>query len=123
MGFRKLLREFSGANSLEAGSRQHVRYNAFSNEGAESIRLYEKAVGIMKEKSAVDQADPYGWSYQAGIHGTFWNTMNQLTSLASERGFGTPEHNQVILSSITARIILGCGMRWHVTAKLVQQTR
>ena len=94
MKFRKLLREFSGAKSLERGSREHVRYNAFSEEGAESIRLYEKAVGIMKAKSAVDQADPYGWSYQAGIHGTFWNTMNQLTSLASERGFGTPEQLQ-----------------------------
>ncbi|MGA1172003.1 MAG: hypothetical protein ACO3TN_06750, partial [Aquiluna sp.] len=83
MEFRKLLREFSRANSLETGSRQHVRYNAFSDEGAESIRLYEKAVGIMKAKSVVNQADPYGWSYQAGIHGTFWTNMNQLTSLAS----------------------------------------
>jgi len=94
MRFRKLLREFSDAKSLESGSRQHVRYNAFTEEGAESIRLYEKAVGIMKANSAVDQADPYGWLYQAGIHGTFWNTMDQLTSLASERGFGTPEQIQ-----------------------------
>lgn len=94
MNFRKLLRKFDRSESLERGSEDHVRYNAFSDEGKEAIRLYEKAVGIMKEKSALNQADPYGWLYQAGIHGTFWNTMNDLTTLAPERGYGSAEQLQ-----------------------------
>jgi hypothetical protein len=94
VNFRKLLRKFDRSESLERGSDKHVRYSAFSEEGKEAIRLYEKAVGIMKEKSAENQADPYGWLYQAGIHGTFWNTMNDLTSLAPERGYGSAKQLQ-----------------------------
>lgn len=91
MNFRKLLRKFDREESLEQSSKQHIRYNAFSPEGKEALRMYKKAVGLMKERSSVNQADPFGWLYQAGIHGTFWSNMGELTSLASERGFGTPE--------------------------------
>ena len=32
------------------------------------VRAYADAVGVMKQRSAVDRDDPTGWSYQASVH-------------------------------------------------------
>lgn len=81
--FKELTNQFSG-KSLESGNSQYVRHNAYSEAGQEALRLYDKGVKIMKERSAANQGDPLGWSYQAGIHGTFLgNPPSNINDLAS----------------------------------------
>ena len=58
----------------------------------------------MKLRSAANEADPFGWSYQAGIHGTFWTNMYDLKSKASRRGYGTKKsikNGQSLLNNCT----------------------
>ena len=89
MNFKQLIKKFDRKTSLEASSETFIRHNVFSDEGQKAAELYEKAVGLMKARSAANEADPFGWLYQAGIHGTFWTNLDDLTSKAVSRGYGT----------------------------------
>ena len=81
--FGALLRKYQDV-PLEQGDKRFVRYNAYSPEGKEAIRLYRVAVALMKNKPA---SDPYSWDVQAGIHGTFWTTIQALKSGMVNKGF------------------------------------
>lgn len=87
MNFRRLTQKFSG-QSLEANNSQYVRYNAYSEAGQNALELYDKAVGLMKQRSAENPGDPLGWYYQASIHGTFLNQNRQaLANWAEANGY------------------------------------
>ena len=72
--FSDLLAKYSipTSRSLENSNPNRVRHNVYSPEGKEALVLFDKAVGLMKERSSNNPADLLGWNYQAGIHG-IWN--------------------------------------------------
>ena len=76
--FQQLLDQFATQSSLQNGNDQIIRYNIYSSEGERALELYEKGVSLMKARSDLDQGDPFGWVYQAGIHGNFWRNVEQL---------------------------------------------
>ena len=88
MNFEALVRSFANAKSLETGNNQLVRYNAFSKEGQKAIALYDQAIAEMKRRD--DQplkngkVDPTSWKYQAAIHGTFWDSLDELNKNAAQ---------------------------------------
>ncbi|HAB90273.1 MAG TPA: hypothetical protein DCF84_07020, partial [Bacteroidetes bacterium] len=94
--FKNLLSQFSKQGSLENGNDQIVRYNAYSGEGKRALALYEKGVSLMKERSAVDQGDPFGWVYQAGIHGNFWRDVEQLAKWSSAYNYQFTSEEDVL---------------------------
>lgn len=81
--FELLMRKFQDV-PLEQGDPRFVRFNAFSREGKEAIRLYRIAVAIMKSKPA---SNPYSWDVQSGIHGTFWTSIEQLKQGMIKHGY------------------------------------
>lgn len=105
MDFSQLLSRFaeSESRSLEVSNPGRVRFNVYTEEGEKALVLFEKAVGLMKERSALNPADPLGWSYQAGIHG-IWNLdydqpdiltgggYEDFVDFAVEKGFDTREN-------------------------------
>ena len=110
MNFTDLLTRYEGENrrSLENSNADRVRYNVYSPEGERALALFDKAVGLMLERSKKNQADPLGWTYQAGIHG-IWNldpdnpspelgtdggptTREDLANFAEANGFDTREN-------------------------------
>ncbi len=70
--FSNFIADNDERNSLEQGNSEFVRHSVYSEAGQEALELYEKAVTLMKARSKVNQGDPLGWTYQAGIHGTFF---------------------------------------------------
>lgn len=91
--FSDLIADNADRNSLEQGNPEFVRHSMHSESGQQALELYEKAVTLMKARSEVNQGDPLGWIYQAGIHGTFF-TQNQvgkeaLATWADANGFAT----------------------------------
>ena len=105
MNFSELLGKYSSSEnrSLENWNPNRVRHNVYSPEGKDALLLFDKAVGLMKERSLKNPADLLGWNYQAGIHG-IWNldyekpdslqtqTRAQLADFAEEKGFDTREN-------------------------------
>lgn len=109
MDFSALLTKYSAPErrSLENSDSERVRYNVYSPEGERALVLFEKAVGLMQERSKRNPADPLGWTYQAGIHG-IWNldpdnpspqlgpegptTREDLANFAEAMGFDTREN-------------------------------
>ena len=105
MDFNQLLSQFanSESRSLETPNFDRVRYNVYTPEGQKALTLFEKAVGLMKERSAQNPGDPLGWAYQAGIHG-LWNLdveqpqaftvqdSESFVDFAVENGFDTREN-------------------------------
>ena len=104
MDFARLLSRFAEteSRSLETSNLDRVRHNVYTPEGKKALALFEKAVGLMKARSARDPGDPLGWAYQAGIHG-IWNldyenpqlfsgqesSGQQFVDFAVENGFDT----------------------------------
>ena len=97
--FEALLAEFSDQGSLQQGNNEIVRYNAYSSEGQQALELYEKAVSLMKERSSVNQGDPFGWVYQAGMHGNFWRNVEQLASWSSQYGYEFTSEADVLVGN------------------------
>ena len=105
MDFNQLLSRFaeSESRSLETPNFDRVRHNVYTPEGQKALVLFEKAVGLMKERSALNPGDPLGWAYQAGIHG-LWNLdieqplaftnreQLEFVDFAVENGFDTREN-------------------------------
>ena len=103
MDFTQLLSEYAESKnrSLENPNFSRVRHNVYTSEGEKALALFEKAVGLMKERSAQNQGDPLGWSYQAGIHG-LWNldyeqpdklsNSQEFVDFAVANGFDTREN-------------------------------
>ena len=105
MNFTQLLSRFNApeSRSLETSNLDRVRHNVYTSDGAKALALYEKAVGLMKEKSDQNPGDPLGWTYQAGIHG-LWNLdveqpvafdsreSERFVDFAVENGFDTREN-------------------------------
>ena len=102
MNFSQLLSRFAEpeSRSLETPNVDRVRHNVYTQEGAKALALFEKAVGLMKARSARNPGDPLGWSYQAGIHG-LWNlnyddpkslSVSEFVDFAVENGFDTREN-------------------------------
>ena len=102
MNFSHLLSRFAEpeSRSLETPNFDRVRHNVYTPEGAKALALFEKAVGLMKARSARNPGDPLGWSYQAGIHG-LWNLnyddpkvleSSEFVDFAVENGFDTREN-------------------------------
>ncbi|QNI84798.1 hemolysin-type calcium-binding repeat family protein [Synechococcus sp. PROS-7-1] len=105
MNFAQLLSRFAEpeSRSLETSNSERVRHNVETPDGAKALALFEKAVGLMKEKSALNPGDPLGWTYQAGIHG-LWNLdveqpeafnvqqSERFVDFAVENGFDTREN-------------------------------
>lgn len=102
MNFTQLLSRFNApeSRSLETSNSDRVRHNVYTSDGAKALALYEKAVGLMKEKSDQNPGDPLGWTYQAGIHG-LWNLdfeqpvefdSGGFVDFAVENGFDTREN-------------------------------
>ena len=60
MNFKQLTQKFAG-QSLETNNKQYVRHNAYSKAGENALELYNKAVGLMKQRSAENPGDPLGW--------------------------------------------------------------
>ena len=59
----------------------------YTPEGEKALALFEKAVGLMQERSSQNHGDPLGWSYQAGIHG-LWNLdYEQPVALTNSQEF------------------------------------
>lgn len=102
MNFSDLLAKYSSPEnrSLENGNPNRVRHNVYYPEGKEALVLFDKAVGLMKERSLRNPADLLGWNYQAGIHG-IWNldyinpeggdswSREDLADFAVRNGFDT----------------------------------
>lgn len=91
--FSDLLADNADRNSLEQGNPAFVRHSVYSEAGQRALELYETAVTLMKARSEINQGDPLGWIYQAGIHGTFFS-QNQvgkeaLATWADANGFAT----------------------------------
>lgn len=88
MNFQALLNTFSNSTSLESGNDQIIRHNAFSGNGQKAIDLYGKAVREMKRRDNAPldsgRVDPTSWKYQAAIHGTFWETLDELQNNATK---------------------------------------
>ena len=105
MNFSDLLAKYSipTSRSLENSNPNRVRHNVYSPEGKEALVLFDKAVGLMKERSSNNPADLLGWNYQAGIHG-IWNlnyknpkdgngwSREKLANFAAKKGFDTREN-------------------------------
>jgi hypothetical protein len=103
--FSDLLAKYSipTSRSLENSNPNRVRHNVYSPEGKEALVLFDKAVGLMKERSSNNPADLLGWNYQAGIHG-IWNlnyknpkdgngwSREKLANFAAKKGFDTREN-------------------------------
>ena len=91
--FSDLIADNADRNSLEQGNSEFVRHSVYSEAGQEALELYEKAVTLMKARSKVNQGDPLGWIYQAGIHGTFFEQnkagKEALATWADTNGFAT----------------------------------
>ena len=85
--FEQLLGKFSEQDSLQRGNNEYIRYNAYTTEGENALNLYEIGVALMKERSFANQGDPFGWDYQAGIHGTFWGNLQGLASWAEQYNY------------------------------------
>ncbi len=83
--FSELVQEFQDA-SLETGNSDFIRYGAHTPEGAHAIDLYRIAVDVMK---GLHSSHPFSWHVQAGIHGTFWTTLNSLKQGMIDFGFMT----------------------------------
>ena len=111
-----------------------MRHNVYSPEGKEALMLFDKAVGLMKERSLKNQADLLGWNYQAGIHG-IWNldyekpdslqnqTRAQLADFAELKGFDTRENvlnGNTVLNNCThfTRMWNGTNLATGTTAKV-----
>ena len=65
MSFNQLAERFSEA-SMETFDTSFVRHNINTEAGQQALKLYETAVGLMKQRSADNAGDPLGWNYQAG---------------------------------------------------------
>ena len=103
MNFSELESQYAESEnqSLENPNLDRVRHNIYTPEGEKALKLFDKAVGLMKERSAKNKADPMGWDYQAGIHG-IWNLnyekpdtleSNQaFVDFAVDNGFDTREN-------------------------------
>ena len=105
MNFSELLSKYSSPEnrSLENWNPNRVRHNVYSLEGTEALVLFDKAVGLMKERSLKNPADLLGWNYQAGIHG-IWNldyknpedgdgwSRKTLADFAEKNGFDSKEN-------------------------------
>ena len=103
MNFTQLLSEYAESKnrSLENSNINRVRHNVYTPEGKKALKLFEKVVGLMKERSAQNHGDPLGWSYQAGIHG-LWNlnyeqpaefsNSQEFVDFAVANGFDTREN-------------------------------
>ena len=94
--FEQLLADFSEKSTLQQGNHEIVRYNAYSSEGQQALELYEKGVSLMKERSSVNQGDPFGWVYQAGIHGNFWRDVEKLASWSAQYGYEFTSEEDVL---------------------------
>jgi hypothetical protein len=116
MKFGSLLKKYDSAKSIENGSERLVRHNVYSEEGIKATKLYEKAVGIMKARSEKDQSDPYGWTYQAGIHGTFWTDLETLAQQGSKRGFA--EEDQIYKGDSLLNNCTHFSSLWNEAARL-----
>ena len=79
MSFNQLAERFSEA-SMETFDTSFVRHNVNTEAGQQALKLYETAVGLMKQRSADNAGDPLGWNYQAGIHGTFEQNRQYLAT-------------------------------------------
>ena len=97
--FEQLLANFSEKGSLQQGNNEIIRYNAYSSEGQQALDLYEKGVSLMKERSSVNQGDPFGWVYQAGIHGNFWRDVEKLASWSSQYGYEFTSEEDVLVGN------------------------
>ena len=89
MNFNQLLSIYDDPEnrSLENPNLDRVRHNVYTPEGEKALKLFDKAVGLMKERSTQNKADPMGWNYQAGIHG-IWNLdYEQPDTLESNQAF------------------------------------
>ena len=136
MNFSELLSKYSSPEnrSLENWNPNRVRHNVYSPEGKEALMLFDKAVGLMKERSLKNQADLLGWNYQAGIHG-IWNldyekpdslqnqTRAQLADFAAIKGFDTRENvlnGNTVLNNCThfTRMWNGTNLATGTTAKV-----
>ena len=136
MNFSELLSKYSSPEnrSLENWNPNRVRHNVYSPEGKEALMLFDKAVGLMKERSSKNQADLLGWNYQAGIHG-IWNldyekpdslqnqTRAQLADFAAIKGFDTRENvlnGNTVLNNCThfTRMWNGTNLATGTTAKV-----
>lgn len=51
-----------------------VRFSAF--DARARLETYRRAVAEMRRRSAEDENDPTGWTFQAGIHGSFTNSQD-----------------------------------------------
>jgi hypothetical protein len=117
MNFSELLSKYSNSESrnLENWNPNRVRHNVYYPEGEKALALFDKAVGLMKERSLRNPADLLGWNYQAGIHG-IWNldyekpdsgggwTREELADFAAKKGFDTRENilnGNTVLSNCT----------------------
>jgi len=117
MNFSELLSKYSSSENrnLENWNPNRVRHNVYSPEGKDALLLFDKAVGLMKERSLKNPADLLGWNYQAGIHG-IWNldyenpksgqrwTRADLADFAEKKGFDTKENilnGNTVLSNCT----------------------
>ena len=86
MSFSQLAERFSEA-SMETFDTSFVRHNVKTEAGQQALKLYETAVGLMKQRSADNAGDPLGWNYQAGIHGTFEPDRQSLATWAATNGY------------------------------------
>jgi len=117
MNFSELLSKYSNSESrnLENWNPNRVRHNVYYPEGEKALALFDKAVGLMKERSLKNPADLLGWNYQAGIHGIWnldyenpesgqrWNRA-KLADFAAQKGFDTKENilnGNTVLSNCT----------------------
>ena len=103
MNFNQLLSIYDDPEnrSLENPNLDRVRHNVYTPEGEKALKLFDKAVGLMKERSTQNKADPMGWDYQAGIHG-IWNLdyeqpnelrdVQEFVDFAVDNGFDTREN-------------------------------
>ena len=93
--YSDLVQEFQNS-SLETGNPAFVRYGAHTPEGADAIDLYRIAVDVMK---SLPNSHPFSWGVQAGIHGTFWTTVQTLKQGMIDEGFMTEEEANEAFSS------------------------
>ncbi|WP_341879692.1 tyrosinase family protein [Synechococcus sp. UW140] len=136
MNFSELLSKYSSPEnrSLENWNPNRVRHNVYSPEGKEALMLFDKAVGLMKERSSKNQADLLGWNYQAGIHG-IWNldyknpedgdgwSREKLADFAEKNGFDSKENvltGNTVLDNCThfTRMWNGANLDPGTTAKV-----
>jgi len=136
MNFSDLLAKYSNpiSGSLENSNPNRVRHNVYSPEGTKALVLFDKAVGLMKERSLKNPADLLGWNYQAGIHG-IWNldyinpedgdswSREKLADFAVRNGFDTKENvltGNTVLDNCThfTRMWNGTNLAPGTTAKV-----